>query len=255
MVQLIDIFAKPMICLLRELVQWFEDQDIKVTPESIFVDVQDSIDIAHPLFHQIVKEDPARFLDNSYPLLEYLDKLKSAGKTCFLITNSPYALVNAGMGHLVGSKWRSIFDVIIVNAKKPAFFTHRLRHIREYRPEKKTLSWRQPEKLIPGKIYSRGNMAELCEMTGWEGQKVLYFGDHPYADLADLSLNFGWRTGALIQELDHEINVLNTPEFKWGINWSTTLQHMIEDNQHRYEKAGHANFYIYTTGGADPKAV
>ena len=40
MVQLIDIFAKPMICLLRELVQWFEDQNIKVTPESIFVDVQ-----------------------------------------------------------------------------------------------------------------------------------------------------------------------------------------------------------------------
>ena len=37
----------------------------------------------------------------SYPLLQYLDKLKSAGKTCFLITNSPYALVNAGMGHLV----------------------------------------------------------------------------------------------------------------------------------------------------------
>ena len=43
----------------------------------------------------------------------------------------------------------------MVNAKKPAFFTHRLRHIREYRPEKKTLSWRQPEKLVPGKIYSR----------------------------------------------------------------------------------------------------
>ena len=36
-----------------------------------------------------------------------------------------------------------------------------------------------------------------------------------------------------IQELEHEITVLNTPEFKWGINWSTTLQHMIEDNQHR----------------------
>ena len=55
----------------------------------------------------------------------------------------------------MGPHWRSIFDVIIVNAKKPAFFTHRLRHIREYRPEKKTLSWRQPEKLVPGKIYSR----------------------------------------------------------------------------------------------------
>ena len=38
---------------------------------------------------------------HSYPLLQYLDKLKTNGKTCFLITNSPYALVNAGMGHLV----------------------------------------------------------------------------------------------------------------------------------------------------------
>ena len=45
----------------------------------------------------------------------------------------------------------------------------------------------------------------MCQ-NGWEGQKVLYFGDHPYADLADLSLNFGWRTGALIQERrDHFI--------------------------------------------------
>ena len=86
-------------------------------------------------------------------------------------------------------------------------------------------------------LLAKGNMAELTEMTGWEGQQVLYFGDHPYADLADLSLNFGWRTGALIQELEHEIEVLNTAEFKWGINWSTTLQHMIEDNQHRWALA------------------
>ncbi len=104
----------------------------------------------------------------------------------------------------------------------------------------------------PGKIYSRvsssgkknkkwkctyvfvqGNMAELTEMTGWDGHQVLYFGDHPYADLADLSLNYGWRTGAIIQELEDEVGVMNTPEFKWGINWSTTLQHMIEDNQHK----------------------
>ena len=55
--------------------------------------------------------------------------------------------------------------MIIVNAKKPAFFTHRLRHIREYRPEKKTLSWRQPEKLVPGKIYSRVSMILLFRVA------------------------------------------------------------------------------------------
>jgi len=38
-------------------------------------------------------------------------------------------------------------------------------------------------------------------MTGWNGQQVLYFGDHPYSDLADVTLQHGWRTGATISEL------------------------------------------------------
>lgn len=38
-------------------------------------------------------------------------------------------------------------------------------------------------------------------MTGWQGHQVLYFGDHPYSDLADVTLEHGWRTGAIIKEL------------------------------------------------------
>lgn len=38
-------------------------------------------------------------------------------------------------------------------------------------------------------------------MTGWRGHQVLYFGDHPYSDLADVTLEHGWRTGAIITEL------------------------------------------------------
>ena len=38
-------------------------------------------------------------------------------------------------------------------------------------------------------------------MTGWRGHQVLYFGDHPYSDLADVTLEHGWRTGAIIKEL------------------------------------------------------
>lgn len=38
-------------------------------------------------------------------------------------------------------------------------------------------------------------------MTGWRGHQVLYFGDHPYSDLADVTLQHGWRTGAIIKEL------------------------------------------------------
>ena len=44
-------------------------------------------------------------------------------------------------------------------------------------------------------------MKQLQDMTGWRGHQVLYFGDHPYSDLADVTLEHGWRTGAIIKEL------------------------------------------------------
>jgi hypothetical protein len=38
-------------------------------------------------------------------------------------------------------------------------------------------------------------------MTSWKVKLVLYFGDHPYTDLADASLVHGWKTGAIIKRL------------------------------------------------------
>lgn len=49
---------------------------------------------------------------------------------------------------------------------------------------------------------AQGNLRQLQEMRQWHGQELLYFGDHPYSDLADVSLNHSWRTGAIIWELD-----------------------------------------------------
>ncbi len=39
MVQLVDIFAKPMMCLLSAVIQWFVDNQINYMPQSIFTDV------------------------------------------------------------------------------------------------------------------------------------------------------------------------------------------------------------------------
>lgn len=50
-------------------------------------------------------------------------------------------------------------------------------------------------------------MRQLQDMTGWKGGSVLYFGDHPYTDLADASLMHGWRTGAIIKELTVGFNL------------------------------------------------
>lgn len=60
----------------------------------------------------------------------------------------------------------------------------------------------------------QGTVRQLQEMTGWKGERVLYFGDHPYTDLADASLMHGWRTGAIIKELSVIISILMIREHR-----------------------------------------
>lgn len=74
-------------------------------------------------------------------------------------------------------------------------------------------------------------MKQLQDLTGWRGHSVLYFGDHPYSDLADVTLEHGWRTGAIISELSHEISTLNNVDFKSSANWLQMLTQLIEDYQ------------------------
>jgi len=43
-------------------------------------------------------------------------------KTLFIISNSPFWFIDAGMKHLVSNDWRDAFDVVITEARKPSFF-------------------------------------------------------------------------------------------------------------------------------------
>uniref|UniRef100_A0A034VLV6 5'-nucleotidase domain-containing protein 3 n=1 Tax=Bactrocera dorsalis TaxID=27457 RepID=A0A034VLV6_BACDO len=77
----------------------------------------------------------------------------------------------------------------------------------------------------------KGTVKQLQDLTGWRGHNVLYFGDHPYSDLADVTLEHGWRTGAIINELTHEIETLNNVNFKRNANWLQMLTQLIEEIQ------------------------
>lgn len=105
------------------------------------------------------------------------------------------------MKFLVGNDWKKFFDVIIVQARKPRFFTEESRPLKIYDEINHTQLWDRVTKLSKGTIYSEGTVKQLQELTGWRGHQVLYFGDHPYSDLADVTLEHGWRTGAIIKEL------------------------------------------------------
>lgn len=134
---------------------------------------------------------------------------------------------NQGMNMLMGQDWKDYFDVVIVQARKPRFFTDDSRPFRVFDTKTGTHLWDRVCTLERQKTYFEGTVKQLQELMNWSeqdeyqyyslnfdqliielyysirsGHEVLYFGDHPYSDLADATLEHGWRTGAIISELD-----------------------------------------------------
>ncbi|TMW45805.1 hypothetical protein DOY81_009115 [Sarcophaga bullata] len=255
MVQLADLFSVPEMCLLCNVAEYFEKNHIDYHPEILFHDIKSAVQACHPIMHQIVMRNAEEYIEKNENLPEYFEKLQKANKKLFLVTNSPYSFVNRGMTLLAGKSWREYFDVIIVQARKPKFFTDESRPIRLYDERNDSHVWDRVSKLEKGHIYYEGTVKQLQELTGWHGHSVLYFGDHPYSDLADVTLEHGWRTGAIISELSvscffltnfehnfkldekHEIKTLNTEEFKSKANWLQMLTQLIEDNQDNQSEA------------------
>ncbi|XP_044764654.1 5'-nucleotidase domain-containing protein 3 [Coccinella septempunctata] len=230
MIQLADLFSVPEMCLICDVTDYFERNHVDYHPEILFRDVKASIKFSHPVMHSIVSQNVSEYIE-AHDLKPLFARLKQANKKLFLVTNSPYKFVNKGMEHLVGYNWKDYFDVVIVQARKPKFFTDISRPIRVYDERSGMHIWDKVNRLEKGVIYYEGTVKQLQELTGWRGHQVLYFGDHPYSDLADVTLEHGWRTGAIINELTHEIATLNNPQFKRDANWLQMLTQLIEDHQ------------------------
>ncbi|XP_029661742.1 5'-nucleotidase domain-containing protein 3 isoform X2 [Formica exsecta] len=231
MVQLADLFSVPEMGLLCNVTEYFLQNHIDYHPEILFRDVKNSVQSCHPIMHQLVVENVSEYLEPNKDLKRFFERLRKADKKMFLVTNSPFHFVNKGMQFLVGENWKDNFDVVIVQARKPRFFTEETRPLRIYDEVKQTQLWDRVTKLNKGVIYLEGTVKQLQDMTGWQGHQVLYFGDHPYSDLADVTLEHGWRTGAIIKELTHEIETLNDPKFKENANWLQMLTGVIEEHQ------------------------
>jgi len=231
MVQLVDIFSKPEMSLMAGVMDYFLKHNLEYQPESLYYDVSTCVGAAHATFHTETRSNPSLYLHRDPFMIPWLEKLVQAGKKVFLITNSPFETVDAGMGFMVGKRWREFFDVVIVQAGKPHFFTNNAKPFRELDIERRIFLWDSVNELAKGKIYAGGTIDHFQKLTGWKGGKVMYFGDHPYADLADVTLLHGWHTAAVIRELESEINKMNTDEFKWGVNWQQVLMALIEDHQ------------------------
>ncbi len=159
--------------------------------------------------------DPDRFVEPDPDLVPALLDQRLAGKQLLLITNSDWAYTKTMMAYTVdpycpnGTSWRDLFDIVIVSANKPQFFS-RTNPI--YRVVDEERSMLQPHYglLESGAVYFGGN-ARLVEQSllgagqsGSAGQP-LYVGDHLFGDVLVTKDILRWRTALVVRELESEI--------------------------------------------------
>jgi 5'-nucleotidase len=103
--------------------------------------------------------------------------------------------------------WKSFFDIIVVDARKPLFFGEGtiLRQVDTTTGALKIGTHMGP--LQSGQVYSGGSCDVFTSLIGAKGKDVLYVGDHIFGDILKSKKIRGWRTFLIVPELVQELHV------------------------------------------------
>jgi len=206
------LFSLSEACIYGQLVDLADRGELphKRSYREIYREVNETIDAAHiegQLKAEIIA-DPERFVDLDPDLPQTLLDLKQSGKKLFLATNSEWHYTRAMMryafnGRLGTMGWRDLFDLVIVQAKKPAFFERNAPFFEVIDDEGNEGPLQGP--LRQGVIYRGGNAEAVQQHLGMDGSEILYVGDHVYADVHVSSRIRRWRTALVLRELEEEV--------------------------------------------------
>ncbi|KAM7535264.1 hypothetical protein Aperf_G00000100815 [Anoplocephala perfoliata] len=242
MSQMMDFFDLPAAYAVCSVIEHFDQSGIDYQPECIYADVKQAIEFIHGsgLLHSTICNDLRRYIKPNPQLRDLLIHLASHAKSLFLISNSGADFISKGMRYVVGNDWERFFDVIIVNANKPDFFRASTAPFRAVDESGAFKSWAGSTRLDRGQLYQGGNLNLLNALKGWQVQRVLYFGDHVYSDLADASNHWGWATAAIIPELENELTLTNTEKYQQNLHRLTLLEDLLIENQRCRTAVGQA---------------
>ncbi|XP_052558269.1 cytosolic purine 5'-nucleotidase-like isoform X2 [Tympanuchus pallidicinctus] len=103
--------------------------------------------------------------------------------------------------------WRSYFDLIVVDTRKPLFFAEGtvLRQVNTDTGKLRVGTYTGP--LQHCAVYSGGSSDLVCDLLGVKGKDILYMGDHIFGDILKSKKRQGWRTFLVVPELAHELQV------------------------------------------------
>jgi 5'-nucleotidase len=210
-----SLFALPEAVMYTSLVEFFDDYDgPKPDYAKLWQDIRECIDLAHRdgSIKILVAAQMQDFIERDEELAETLHKFRSSGKRLFLLTNSAWDYTNPVMTYLLDGvlpaypSWRNYFDVIVVSACKPTFFTEEHPFL-ELDNDGQPVSKPSTGLFQRGRVYSGGNVREFEERAKARGDRVLFVGDHIYGDMLRSRKSSTWRTAMILQEMEHEIVV------------------------------------------------
>jgi HAD superfamily 5'-nucleotidase-like hydrolase len=204
------LFALPEACLFAEVIERLESGGASVDYGKLFQDIRESIDTVHRdgSLKAEVKKDLAHYVVRDPELGPALHKLRSGGKKLFLLTNSLADYTDEVMRFVLDGQlaeypsWRNYFDAVITGAGKPAFFSEK-RPLWLLGPDGARVG--EATSLERGRVYEGGDLATFERLAGYDGDRVLYVGDHIYGDILRSKKSSLWRTCMVVEELEREL--------------------------------------------------
>jgi HAD superfamily 5'-nucleotidase-like hydrolase len=211
------LFALPEAVMYATIIEHLEANGTKPRYSRLWHDIRECIDEAHrdETMKSIIKANLGEYIHRDPDLAATLHKFRSSGRRLFLLTNSAQDYTDAVMSYLLDGmlpaypSWRSYFDIVVVSAAKPAFFT-------EKRPfHELDGAGHVKGELAPGapflksRIYQGGNIHDFETHAGLGGDRVLYIGDHIYGDMLRAKKSSVWRTAMILQELEDELKQID----------------------------------------------
>lgn len=153
--------------------------------------------------------DPERFVHLEPEVVQTLKDQRAAGKKLLLITNSEWSYARQIMKYAFDpycdeETWRDLFDIVIVSASKPRFFSQRPDAFR-VEDEERSLLCAHIGLLETGRVYVGGNARLVEESLGHTRSEILYVGDHLFGDVHVTKNALRWRTALIARELESEI--------------------------------------------------
>jgi HAD superfamily 5'-nucleotidase-like hydrolase len=229
-------------CMYAQLVELLDERRLKgvMGYGELYDLVRQTLDFAHMegRLKADILADPERFVDLDPDLpLALLDQ-RAAGKKLLLITNSDWAYTLPIMAYAFdrflpeGTTWRDLFDIVIVSARKPSFFTSRMpafELVDEDGLLRPVLGLSDPGRFVGGDA----GQVETC--LGVSGEEILYIGDHLFVDVHVSKDVLRWRTGLVVRELEEELAAVHA--FRDREAELTRLMAEKDRLEHRYTAA------------------